>query len=95
MGVLPEVAKKTIAREIGVAENVYKKEKYELHLRQSYLMSKHANDGDMRKSRERKRMLSLRDEPLVSYPSNQKKLPQVFRSKSIHHEPGSAKKRTV
>jgi hypothetical protein len=37
----------------------------------------------------------LKDTPLVSYPSDQRKLPRAFRCKSIYQEPASAEKRST
>ena len=38
---------------------------------------------------DRRRCLSLKDAPLVNYPSNQKKLPRAFRCKSINKDSSS------
>ena len=48
--------------------------------------------GENKMSKDRKRCLSLKDNPLINYPSDERKLPKAFRCKSIHQESGMAPK---
>lgn len=84
--------------DIRVSESFVSVKKNEFMLRKIHLTPKETTTGDTslenKFAGDRKRCLSLKDTPLISYPSDQRKLPKVFRCKSIHHSDSAQKETT-